>query len=43
MLGRYPELRAGDRPATAERFSIGTFTSALWSLACAGVRVLLVP
>ncbi len=36
-LGRYPELRA---PGTSERFIIGTFTSVLWSLACAGVVVL---
>jgi hypothetical protein len=42
-LGRYPELRAGDRPATAERFIIGTFASVLWALACAGVTLLLLP
>ena len=31
-LARYPELRAGDTPAVAERFIIGTFISVL--LAC---------
>ena len=36
-LGRYPELR---EPGTSERFIIGTFTSVLWALACAGVSVL---
>ncbi|HEY6796793.1 MAG TPA: hypothetical protein VI248_19150 [Kineosporiaceae bacterium] len=39
-LGRYPELRnAGyaDQSAIAERFIIGTFASALWAAACAGV------
>ncbi|GAA1594830.1 hypothetical protein GCM10009789_56120 [Kribbella sancticallisti] len=42
-LARYPELRAPDQPASvtpqavAERFIIGTFTSVLWSIACAGV------
>ncbi len=36
-LGRYPELR---EPGTSERFIIGTFTSVLWALACAGVVVL---
>jgi hypothetical protein len=39
-LGRYPELRASGediKGATAERFIIGTFTSVLWALACAGV------
>ncbi len=36
-LGRYPELR---EPGTSERFIIGTFTSVLWALACAGVAVL---
>ena len=48
-LGRYPELRAPDvpakggragHPAATERFIIGTFTSVLWALACAGVVVL---
>lgn len=37
-LGRYPELRAA--AGTSERFIIGTFTSVLWSLACAGTAVL---
>lgn len=36
-LGRYPELRNGDRPATAERFIIGTFVSVLWAALCAYV------
>lgn len=36
-LGRYPELR---EPGTSERFIIGTFSSVLWALACAGVVVL---
>ncbi|GAB3584701.1 hypothetical protein [Calidifontibacter terrae] len=36
-LGRYPELKNGDRPAVAERFIIGTFVSVLWACACAGV------
>jgi hypothetical protein len=36
-LGRYPELRSGDRPATAERFIIGTLVSVLWAAACAYV------
>lgn len=42
-LARYPELRSPDQPASvtpqavAERFIIGTFTSVLWSIACAGV------
>jgi hypothetical protein len=48
-LGRYPELRAPEgatkdgrigHPAATERFFIGTFTSVLWALACAGVVVL---
>ncbi|HEY3015409.1 MAG TPA: hypothetical protein VGJ41_09895 [Nocardioides sp.] len=39
-LGRYPELRNGDNPGTAERFIIGTFTSVLWAAGCAGVAVL---
>lgn len=33
-LGRYPELK---QPGAAERFIIGSFTSVLWALACAGV------
>lgn len=42
-LARYPELRAPDQPASvtpqavAERFIIGTFTSVLWSVGCAGL------
>lgn len=36
-LGRYPELRGGDRPATAERFIIGTLVSVLWAALCAYV------
>lgn len=40
-LGRYPELRSGDSPGAAERFIIGTFTSVLWAVACAGAAVLL--
>ncbi len=40
-LGRYPELRNDDHPGTAERFIIGTFTSVLWAVACAGVARLL--
>jgi hypothetical protein len=36
-LGRYPELRNADQPGIAERFIIGTFGSALWAAACAGV------
>lgn len=36
-LGRYPELKNGNRPAVAERFIIGTFVSVLWACACAGV------
>jgi hypothetical protein len=43
-LGRYPELRnAGqtDQPGAAERFIIGTFASALWAAACAGIGLLL--
>jgi hypothetical protein len=40
-LGRYPELRnPEDSPGAAERFIIGTFTSALWASACAGVLAL---
>jgi len=37
-LGRFAELRA---PAAAERFILGTLASALWSVACVGVVVLL--
>ncbi|MGD9959740.1 hypothetical protein [Nocardioides sp.] len=40
-LGRYPELRSGHNSGTAERFIIGTFTSALWAAACAGAVLLL--
>lgn len=40
-LGRYPELRNQDHTGTAERFIIGTFTSVLWAVACAGVARLL--
>lgn len=42
-LARYPELKSPDLPATvapqavAERFIIGTFTSVLWSVTCAGL------
>jgi len=36
-LGRYPELRSGKRPATAERFIIGTLVSVLWAAFCAYV------
>ena len=39
-LGRYPELRNQEDTAVAERFIIGTFTSVLWAVACAGVAVL---
>jgi hypothetical protein len=39
-LGRYPELRNQDDTGVAERFIIGTFTSVLWAVACAGVVVL---
>ncbi len=39
-LGRYPELRNQDDTGVAERFIIGTFTSVLWAVACAGVAVL---
>jgi hypothetical protein len=41
-LARYPELRSPDQPASvtpqavAERFIIGSFTSVLWSVTCAG-------
>ncbi len=36
-LGRYPELKNQEHPGTAERFIIGTFTSVLWAVGCAGV------
>jgi len=36
-LGRYPELRAGNRPNVAEAFIIGTLVSILWAVACAYV------
>ncbi|HET7066705.1 MAG TPA: hypothetical protein VFI21_03795 [Nocardioides sp.] len=39
-LGRYPELRSGEDTGVAERFIIGTFTSVLWAVACAGVAML---
>lgn len=44
-VGRYPELRdAGEtaRDGAAERFIIGTFTSALWAVGCAGVAGLMI-
>jgi hypothetical protein len=42
-LGRYPELRSGDRPGTAERFIIGTLVSVLWAALCAYVATGLGP
>lgn len=39
-LGRYPELRT-ETPGAAERFIIGTFTSVLWAVACAGTAQLM--
>ncbi|WP_067438298.1 hypothetical protein [Nocardioides jensenii] len=39
-LGRYPELRT-ETPGAAERFIIGTFTSVLWAIACAGAATLM--
>lgn len=39
-LGRYPELRT-ETPGAAERFIIGTFSSVLWAIACAGVAELM--
>ena len=33
-LGRYPDLK---KAGAAERFIIGSFTSVLWAIACAGV------
>ena len=38
-LGRYPELRSGEKSAVAERFIIGTFVSVLWACGCAGLAV----
>ncbi|MGL5811554.1 MAG: hypothetical protein ACRCYQ_16555 [Nocardioides sp.] len=40
-LGRYPELRSQEHTGTAERFIIGTFASALWACACAGLAIAL--
>lgn len=39
-LGRYPELRT-ETPGAAERFIIGTFSSVLWAITCAGVAHLM--
>jgi hypothetical protein len=39
-LGRYPELRNQADTGAAERFIIGTFTSVLWAVACAGLATL---
>ena len=39
-LGRYPELRNQEDTGVAERFIIGTFTSVLWAVACAGLATL---
>jgi hypothetical protein len=39
-LGRYPELRNQEDTGAAERFIIGTFTSVLWAVACAGLATL---
>jgi hypothetical protein len=39
-LGRYPELRNQEDTGVAERFIIGTFTSVLWAVGCAGVALL---
>jgi hypothetical protein len=39
-LGRYPELRNQEDTGVAERFIIGTFTSVLWAVACAGATLL---
>lgn len=36
-LGRYPELRRGERPRAAEGFIIGTLVSIQWAVACAYV------
>jgi hypothetical protein len=38
-LGRYPELRVQEDSGAAERFIIGTLTSALWAVACAGLAL----
>ena len=35
-LARYPELR---EPTASEQFIIGTFTSVLWAVACAGAAI----
>lgn len=40
-LGRYPELRNEDESGVAERFIIGTFSSVLWAVVCAGLAQLL--
>lgn len=40
-LGRYPELRSQEHSGIAERFIIGSFSSALWATACAGTASLL--
>lgn len=40
-LGRYPELRNQEHSGIAERFIIGSFSSALWATACAGTAALL--
>jgi hypothetical protein len=39
-LGRYPELRNQEDTGVAERFIIGTFTSVLWAVGCAGVAIM---
>jgi hypothetical protein len=39
-LGRYPELRSDEDTGVAERFIIGTFTSVLWAVGCAGLALL---
>lgn len=38
-LARYPELRAGDTPAVAERFIIGTFISVLLACGAAALTI----
>jgi len=40
-LGRYPELRNQEHTGIAERFIIGSFSSALWATGCAGGAALL--
>ena len=40
LEGRYPELRNQEDTGAAERFIIGTFTSVLWAVACAGLATL---